>query len=276
MGEALAGAGRAAEAEASYRRAVAEDPSYSEAHTSLAAHLFERGMVPEVVTALRKATELAPTSAKVWSNLGGALQMAGDNAGAANAYRRSLQLEPSKEAYSNLGTMQYYDGQYAAAAATFERAVALGEHDQLVHGNLADALWWTPGRREEAVAVYRRAIGLAETDLGTTPDDPMLKAQLGYYYGRIGDRARSRRYLDEAVNAAPDVAYVQYYRAVAAVDRGDRATGLDAMAQMIRLGFTPELIRSGPEFAAVLHDPDYRRLTGAGEEQSTQGAQGGK
>jgi TolB-like protein/Flp pilus assembly protein TadD/DNA-binding winged helix-turn-helix (wHTH) protein len=276
MGEALAGAGRVVEAEASYRRAVAEDPSYSGAHTSLAAHLFERGMVPEVVVALRKATELAPASARVWSNLGGALQMAGDTAGAAAAFRHSLQLEPSKEAYSNLGTLQYYNGQYAEAAATFERAVALGEHDQMVHGNLADALWWAPGRREEAVAVYRRAIGLAEMDLGVTSEDPTLKAQLGYYYGRVGDLESSRRYLDEASRAGPDVAYVQYYRAVAAVDRGDRDTSLDAMAQMIRLGFTAEMIRNGPEFAAMLDDPEYRRLTESGEERSKQGAQGGK
>ena len=276
LGEALDGAGRAAEAEASYRRAVAEDPSYSEAHTSLAAHLFERGMVPETVVALRKATELAPTSARVWSNFGGALQMSGDDAGAAIAYRRSLQLEPSKEAYSNLATLQYYHGQYAEAAATFERAAALGEHDQQIHGNLADALWWTPGRREEAVATYRRAIGLAEMDLGTTPDDPMLKAQLGYYYGRIGDLERSRRYLDEAVRGGRDVAYVQYYRAVAAVDRGDRATGLDAMTQMMRLGFTAEMIRNGPEFAAVLQDPGYRQLVEAGAEESQNGAPGGK
>jgi hypothetical protein len=104
----------------------------------------------------------------------------------------------------------------------------------------------------------------------------MLKAQLGYYYGRVGDLERSRRYLDEAASAGPDVAYVQYYRAVAAVDRGDRATGLDAMAQMIRLGFTAEMIRNGPEFAAVLQNPEYRRLLGSGEEQSKQGAQGGK
>ncbi len=96
-----------------------------------------------------------------------------------------------------------------------------------------------PGRRREAIALYRRAIGLAETELGATPDDPMLQAQLGYYYGRVGDRARSRRYLDDAVAAGPDMLYVQYYRAVAAADRGDRATGLDAMAELIRLGFRP-------------------------------------
>lgn len=276
LAEAFEGAGRIGEAEASYRRAVATDPSYSEPHTSLASFLFKRGKLAEVVAALRKATQLAPTSARVWSNLGGALQMAGDNAGAAAAFRYSLQLEPSKEAYSNLATMQYYDGKYAEAAANFERAVLLGEHDQAVRGNLADALWLVPGRREEAVATYRRAISLAEAELAVTRDDPMLRAQLGYYCGRIGELERSRRHLEEAVAAGADEVYVQYYRAVAAVDRGDRATGLEAMAQLIRLGYSADMIRSGPEFRAVMDDPEYRRLIASNDEDSTQSPQGGK
>ena len=250
------------------------DPSYSAAHTSLASFLFKRGKLVEVVEALRKATQLAPTSAQVWSNLGGALQMAGDNAGAAAAFKRSLQLEPSKEAYSNLATMQYYEGKYAEAAANFERAVVLGEHDQTVRGNLADALWLVPGRREEAIATYRRAIGLAEAELAVTPDDPMLSAQLGYYYGRVGDLERSRRYLDAALAAGPGDVYVQYYRAVAAVDRGDRATGLDAMAQLIRLGYSPAMIRSGPEFRAVMDDPEYPAADRIGRKTSQAGRTG--
>ncbi|HEX9207292.1 MAG TPA: tetratricopeptide repeat protein [Steroidobacteraceae bacterium] len=276
LAEAYDGAGRPREAEANYRRAVAVDPSYAEAHTALATFLFKRGNVAEVIVALRKATELAPTSARVWSNLGGALQMAGDIEGAAAAYQRSLQLEPSKEAYSNLGTLQYFSGRFEEAAATLQRAAVLGAHDQQIHGNLADALWWIPGRREEAVATYRRAIGLAEGDLVVTPRDPVLKAQLGYYYGRVGDLERSRRYLDEAVAVGPDVAYVQYYRAVAAVDRGDRATGLEAVAQLIKLGYPAAMIRSGPEFRSVMNDPAYRQLTEPGAGHSTQGQQGGK
>jgi TolB-like protein/Flp pilus assembly protein TadD len=276
LAEAFEGAGRIGEAEASYRHAVAIDPSYSEAHTSLASFLFKHGMLAEAVVALRRATQLAPTSARVWSNLGGALQMAGDNAGAADAFKRSLQLEPSKEAYSNLATMQYYDGQYAEAAANFERAVTLGEHDQSVRGNLADALWLVPDKRQEAIATYRRAIGLAEAELAVTRDDAMLKAQLGYYYGRVGDLERSRRYLDAAVAAGPDELYVQYYRAVAAVDRGDRATGLDAMSQLLRLGYSAAMIRSGPEFRAVMNDPAYRKLTESGEKRTGQNSSGGK
>jgi tetratricopeptide (TPR) repeat protein len=115
-------------------------------------------------------------------------------------------------------------------------------------------------RREEAVRVYRRAVELAEEELASTPNDSILRAQLGYYYGRIGEAQRSLAYLDEALRAGPELLYVQYYRGVAAADRGDRETALAAVSDMIRLGYPREQLRSAPEFSSLLHDPEYMRL----------------
>lgn len=260
VGEALAGLGRAGEAEASLREAVAVDPSYWGAHTALGQFLFQRGRVEEAIAALRTATQLVPSSAAAWSNLGGAMQLHGDFAGAGEAYERSLRLEPSKNAYSNVATIQFSTGDFAGAVRNYERAVALGEHDHVVRGNLADALWQLPDRRADAVAAYRKAIELAEAERASTPDDPTLLAQLGYYYGRAGDPARSQAYLAEASGRGADLLYVQYYRAVAATDRGDRATALAAVSRLVALGYPPVLLRSAPEFRSLLQDAEYRNL----------------
>ncbi len=163
--------GQAVEAEANYRRAVRAEPAYWGAHAALAKHLFEHGKVDEAVAAQRKVTELVPSSATAWSSLGGILQMKGDFDGALEAYQRSLQLEPSKDAYSNLATTYYYSNRFPEAVANYERAASLGEHDYVIQGNLADALWQVEERRDEAVARYRRAILLAETELQATPSD---------------------------------------------------------------------------------------------------------
>ena len=89
-----------------------------------------------------------------------------------------------------------------------------------------------------------------------------MRAQVGYYYGRIGESRRSRAYLDAALQAGPDLLYVQYYRGVAAADRGDRATTLAAVSDMIRLGYSRDLLRSAPEFRSLLQDPEYKKLVG--------------
>jgi TolB-like protein/Flp pilus assembly protein TadD/DNA-binding winged helix-turn-helix (wHTH) protein len=260
LGSALEGKGKSAEAEASYRRAIAVEPAYWGAHAALASYLFQRGKIVEATIALRKVTELVPSSAYAWSNLGGALQMLGDLSGALQAYDRSLRLEPSKEAYSNLATSYYYLGRFPEAIANYERAAELGEHDHVVQGNLGDALWQIDGRRNDAIARYRRAILLAETVLEATPADAALLAQLGYYHGRAGDRDQSQRYLSDALAADPEMLYVQYFVGVAAADEGDRETALRAVTELVRLGFPRALLRSAPEFRSLLKDAEYRKI----------------
>ena len=262
LGEALDGSGRGDEAEARFRQAVAAEPAFPSAHNALATHLFARGRIVEAAAEYRTVTELVPSSASAWSNLGGAMQMGGDFKGALDAYGRSLKLEPSKNAYSNLATTHYYLGQFPEAVRYFENALALGEHDQIVWGNLADALWQIDGRRDEAIPKYRHAIELAEAELAATPGDPTLRAQLGYYYGRAGDPARSESYLAQAAAAGPDQLYVQYYRAVAAADRGDHAAALKALTDLVGLGYPKALLRSAPEFRSLLQDRRYKEIAG--------------
>jgi TolB-like protein/Flp pilus assembly protein TadD/DNA-binding winged helix-turn-helix (wHTH) protein len=262
LGQAYEGLGRAREAEASLRKATEIEPAYWSTHMALGRFLFQRGRADEALAAFSRVTELVPASAVAWSNVGAALQLKGDLASAEKAYAASLKLEPSRGAYSNVATIQFVLGRFDDAARNFEKAVALGEHDQVVHGNLADALWQIEGRREEAVRVYGRAIKLAEQELASTPNDSILRAQVGYYYGRIGEAQRSLAYLDEALRAGPELLYVQYYRGVAAADRGDRETALAAVSDMIRLGYPREQLRSAPEFRSLLADPEYKKLVG--------------
>ncbi len=264
LGDVLAGLGKGAEAEASYRQAVAAEPAYWGAYSALATYLFQRGKNDEAMVAMRKVTELVPSSAYAWSNLGAVLQMHGDFGQALAAYDRSLQLEPSKDAYSNLATSYYYLARFPEAIESYQRAAKLGEHDYMIQGNLADALWQVAGRRDEAATIYRRAIQLAESELESTPDNPILKAQLGYFYGRLGEAERSQRYLEEALNSGPEMIYVQYFTGVAAADRGDRPTALKAVAELVRMGYSPALLRSAPEFRSLLQDAEFKRTVGAG------------
>lgn len=262
LGEAWDGLGRGEAAESRFRQAIAVEPAFPGAHNALANHLFARGRIAEATAEYRKLTQLVPSSAAAWSNLGGALQMGGDFKAAVDAYGHSLALEPSKGAYSNLATMHFYLGEFTEAVRYFESAVALGGHDQIVWGNLGDALWQIESRRDEAVAKYRRAIELAEAELASTPGDPTLRAQLGYYYGRVGDAQRSREYLAAASAAGADKLYVQYYRAVAAADRGDRDAALQAVADLVRLGYPKAMLRTAPEFRSLWRDTRYREIAG--------------
>jgi TolB-like protein/tetratricopeptide (TPR) repeat protein/DNA-binding winged helix-turn-helix (wHTH) protein len=250
LGRALDAKGQLSEAEASFRAAVQAEPAYWGAYNALGGYLLQRGKLTEAVDAFREVTELAPSSASAYSNLGAALQMNGELEAAADAYRRSLAIEPSRSAYSNLGTMQYFMHEFAEAEANYERATALAGQDQTLWGNLGDALWQMPGRRDEAIGHYRRAIALGLRELQANPSDTLLAAQLGYYYGRVGDRAASDRYLDQARAAPPD-SYVMYYLAVAAADRGDLGAARKAADVAVELGYPAAMLQVDPSLAGL-------------------------
>ena len=250
LGRALAATGRFDDAERSFRAAVQAEPAYWGAFNALGSFLYSRGQFDLAIEAFREVSELTPSSASPYNNLGSALQMRGDLAGAAEAFRRSLAIEPSRAAYSNLGTVHYFLGQFLEASANYERATALAPHDQTLWGNLADATWQIPGRRDEAVGHYRQAIRLGLRELDSTRTDAVLAAQLGYYYGRVGEPAISLEFLQRAAAAGPDV-YVSYYLAVAAADRGDLGAARESASAAVKLGYPEALLQSDPSLAGL-------------------------
>jgi TolB-like protein/Flp pilus assembly protein TadD/DNA-binding winged helix-turn-helix (wHTH) protein len=250
LGRALDAAGQVAEAEASFRAAVQAEPAYWGAFSSLGAFLLAHGRPGDAIAAFREATELAPSSASALSNLGAALQMNGELQAAADTYRRSLAIEPSASAYSNLGTMYYFLHQYPEAEANYARATAMQGRDQALWGNLADALWQMPGRRADATGNYRRAIALGERELQSNPSNAVLVAQLGYYYGRVGELEASDRYLKQAAAGPPD-AYVMYYVAIAAADRGDLRAAREAADAAVELGYPVAMLQVDPSLARL-------------------------
>ena len=100
--------------------------------------------------------------------------MTGDFTGAASAYERSLALEPTRSAYSNLGTVYYFLGRYADAVRVYTRATELAAADHRVWGNLADALWQISTARGRRQDDYRRAIVLAQRDARGQPEGRRL------------------------------------------------------------------------------------------------------
>jgi len=246
LGSALQGAGDLDAAEQSFRRAVEAEPTYWRACNALGTFLYQRGKIDEAITAYRRVTELTPASAVAYNNLGAALQMTGDLTGSAEAYRRSLAIEPTRAAYSNLGTVYYYLGQYTEASTYHEKAAALAAQDQSLWGNLADSVWQIPQRRPDALGYYRRAIGLAERELASVPDDALVMAQLAFYYQRVGDPGRSTVRLARAMELGRDSPYVAYYAAATMMARGDAAEAARLASLAVKNGYPRALLDADP------------------------------
>ncbi|TLY76625.1 MAG: tetratricopeptide repeat protein [Gammaproteobacteria bacterium] len=254
---------RSAEAEGTYRRAIDVDPGYWAAHTAFGNFLFHHGRATLAAQQYQRVTQLVPVSAPAFNNLGAALEMSGDFEGAARAFDKSLELEPTRSGYSNSGTVYYFLGRFTDAARMFRKAAELASEDHRVWGNLADALYQVTATRPQAEHEYQRAIGLAERRLGVNPKDAVTWIQLAFYNARVGEPSRARRCMARALELGSDDVFVHYYAALIALEGGDTAAALVALRRAIALGYPAQLVRAAPDFAGLRDNEGFQHLLAA-------------
>lgn len=140
--------------------------------------------------AAREAASLAAgddAGPEEWYDLACELEPA-DPAGACDAYRRVLDLDPDHaDAHLNLGRLLHESGDAAAAERSYRSALALRPGDATAAFNLGVALQ-DLDRADEAIGAYRRAI---EADPGCA-DAYFNLAQL---YADLGQQAAAIRNL---------------------------------------------------------------------------------
>src|SRR5690606_33362025 len=106
----------------------------------------------EAAEQFRHLVSIDPANMQGWSNLATSLMMSGNATDAEVAFRRSLEIEPSRDAFSGLGILYYNMGRIDDAVMALERAVGMAPHDHLAWANLGDALSFgdDAGRAQEA------------------------------------------------------------------------------------------------------------------------------
>lgn len=151
-------AGRLAEAEASYRRAIQLKPDHAEAHNNLGSALRQQGRRREAMLLYRLAVELKPELAEAHGNLGNLLWEMGEFEQAEASCRRAIELKPDlASAHNNLGNALRDQGRLDDAVASYQAGISLkGDHPEF-HSNLGVALGMQ-GRLEEADDCFRQAM----------------------------------------------------------------------------------------------------------------------
>ena len=250
LANALATGGKTDEARSTYLQAIAAQPRYAAAHLAYGSFLFLEGRPREAIAPFRRATEFTPDNPGAFNNLGSAYLHVGDFDRAADAFSRSLALEPRRASYSNAGTVLYYRGRYREAVEMFRKAIELAPADHRVWGNLADALL-LESRLDESSQAYRRALELAEGELAINPSHAVNQAQTAYYSARLQDGDRARQRIAIALAEGDDDNTVHYYVALAELGLGDTAAAVRHARRARELGYPEVLLRSAPELREI-------------------------
>jgi tetratricopeptide (TPR) repeat protein len=197
LGTARHAHGDAADAAASFRRALELRPDFAEAHGNLGNALVDLGQLEDAVHHYRRMLELRPDLAEAHNNLGNALLSLRRFEEAATSYRRAAALRPNAPgAHANLGNVLHALGRPQEALIHCRRAVELepdsADAEQLVGNALFDL-----GLFDEAAASFARALELK-------PDYTEAHIAAGKVLRQIGRIADAEESCRKALGLAAD------------------------------------------------------------------------
>ena len=262
---ALEQSGRVAQAEQEYLTAVRFKPGYWRTYSNLGAFYKTRGQYEKAAESLTMVTQLAPENAFGFRNLGGIYHLMGRNSEAVEALQRSIQLEPNAEGYSNLGTILFFEKHYPEAVDYYQKAVDLSPKDPRLYGNLGDALWQLPDRREQAKQALSRAVELAYASLNINPNNPRLRSSLGVYLAKLGRTAEAKKEISAAIAADPDNVDFRFSSARVHELTGDRTGALAALREALRRGYALGEVDNEPDLTGLRTDPRFHELVTPGK-----------
>jgi tetratricopeptide (TPR) repeat protein len=167
---------RAAAAE--YLKAIALAPALSPFYLDLGrVYYIKLDKHEDAVTALRRATELDPTSPLAHTELGRCFYSKGDYAGALDSLQRATAADPKyATAYGYLGWVYYFGlHQYDKAIPQFQKALELGRFSAGRTAEYYAELGWSyyfMGKCADARPAFQKAL-----DLLASQPDPNIAAQ---------------------------------------------------------------------------------------------------
>jgi len=248
-----------AEAEESLRRAIALQPGNWRSYDELGSFLYQNGRYGEAAAAYGEVVSLDARNMQGWGNLGTSLMLSGNFFDAAPAFKRSIEIEPEVDAYSNLGLMYYYLGNIDAAVTALENATELAPDDHLVWANLGDALSFSD-EEARATQVFGRAERLAESRLainrkaaGTTIDLAWIKAMLG----KMED---AEELVVRAQRLAPNDPYVHYIHGLVLTRLGERSAALAKLETAVDMGYPLVMLAAEPHLSDLKDRPRFLAL----------------
>jgi eukaryotic-like serine/threonine-protein kinase len=259
LAESYDSAGRTADAEAAYRRAIALRPDSWDGYNYLGSFLDDHQRYEEAIAQFRHAITLTPDNASLYLNLGAVYSDMGAKhyPEAEQMLLKSIALEPSYPAYTNLGYVYIQQLKYAEAADAEEKALQLNDKDYLVWGNLAMAYEGLKNKEKEGKA-WDREIALLEQVVRDAPRDAVAQSNLGLLYAKKKVREKAISRIQSALALAPDDPNVLENVGQAYEDLGDRTLALQYIEKSLQKGYSSGDLKNVPDLQGLLSDPGFR------------------
>ena len=235
---------------AELHQAIDLRPNYWRNHSELGYTHYQAGRYDDAVRAYERVVQLQPDSALGFLMLGTVHQGAGRLEEALVNYVRANTIRPRSSAYSNVGTIHFWRGDYRKAADAYEQALALTPNMPQLHANLGDSLQKL-GRPAAARESYRSAVRDVRSQLAVNQKDAVNLALLALYLAKLGNRGDADAAAAEAMSLNPQEGQVVYAAAMVDALGGRQGEACGKLEKALALGTSPEFVRRADEFRVL-------------------------
>ncbi len=257
LASAYEAVGDMAAAEDTYLRAIRLQPGYWAGYNALGAFYARTSRYEEAKAQFHEVIDRSPHNHRGYMNLGSMHYFTGDTENARVMWEESMAVEETHSAASNLATLYFVEERYQDAARMYETALQIDDASYMVWGNLGSAYHAMPDGQERARVAYAQAIERALEEHAVNPNDPDIIASLAGYHVMIGEEARARDYIQDALTMAPENASVLYVAATTFERLGEREQALQYIERAIDRGYSRAEIMAQPELRALIADPRF-------------------
>ena len=249
-----------AEAEATYKQAIKLKPDYWTGYNDLGKFYYTHGHFDDAIVQFKQVIKCTPNNYRGYSNAGAMYYFLGKLSEAKDMFEKSIKVQPNYYAYSNLGVLYYKDNKFDKAAEMYREALNINDNDYLMWANLASAQHWIPGKKNESIDNYKKAISIAEKQLTINPKDAGVISDLAGYYGDIDDSTKAYEMLNKSLKVAPEDSHVLYRAATINEHFKHREKALFWLKKAFTNGLSRSDIEGEPEFKDLVSDSRYKQL----------------
>jgi tetratricopeptide (TPR) repeat protein len=180
---------------------IIDNPEFRRNYLSLGSVFFQRGYLDPAEASFRRALRDDPASAEAFYGLGSVYLKQRKNREAQESFERATRLEPAypetlPNAWNNLGLLATQDGRTADAIPYFQEALRLSPNHPIALLNLGNAY-----RQEKR---WDEARNTLEQAVAVSPDDPEANYSLGMVFAQLNDTGHAYDYLQRALKLRPE------------------------------------------------------------------------
>jgi TolB-like protein/Flp pilus assembly protein TadD len=243
-------------AEKAARQALDLRPTLPEGLIALGATLTQSGRLSEGLKILHQATITAPNSELAWDLFGYACHYAGLIDQAEQAYRRSLELNPTTlRIYWMHARMLLYEGRAEKAVEEMRPVIAANPNQFKALSYQGEFLYYA-GKPDEAEASFAKAL-----EFGRTSGDASPLVLAGFLYASRGQRDK----IDPAVlQNRPEQSFdgdQAYWMGGIYSMLGERETALAWLRRAVELGNQNyPWFQRDKNWDKLRNDPDYKKI----------------